>query len=323
MFKRYCTGVFVFFFVIAVAGCTSTGPIGMDGRVKNIDDLAERISYKYNQRYYTQNPYYTGQTKVNNAQLVSRHHQHYGDYALTLFNVRATMGDLPDMVDTFQNYCWYLGGVQREHGIRAENPKSFSLICEPKELRELGKYRSRNDPAYYLYFVNVLLTPKFQAEKVAKNADKIKANEYIINRRDAYRSNAHLDNPKVQTTTSRLRNGYYTNGYATHYRHSIGYYANRQHNNGYSTIHPHTHSYYEDSAAKKLLKANPKSTYYPDTNPYNAVAPRTRPGSAGAYCVNFLINENQTYSTPFSKMADFKKNRELFKTVLNKTKAYC
>jgi len=309
MLKHYCTGVVVLFVAIAATGCTTAGPIGMDGRVKNINDLAALMSYKYN----------GGTTKVVNAQSRSKHHRHYGDFAMTLFNVRATMGDIPDMIDSFRNYCWYLGGVQKIEGMAAENAKKFSLACEPKELREVGKFRSRNDPAYYLYFVNVLLTPKFQPDDVAQKTDLDHASLYIRDREDAYRRNAHLDNPELQTTVSRLANGYYTNGHATHYRHSIGYYANHHHINSYSTAHPHTHKYF----TKPLNPKNPAYTRYANTNPYVTVPRPARPANVGSYCINFLASENQTYNTALSKLPNYAKYRKQFEAVLHKTKAYC
>lgn len=309
MFKRYCTGVIVLVSVFIAIGCTTSGPIGMDGRIKNIDDLAARMSYKYN----------VGLAKVTNAQSLSKHHRHYGDFAMTLFNVRATMGDIPDMINTYRNYCWYLGGVQKVISKGADNSKHFSLGCEPKELREIGKFRSKNDPAYYLFFVNVMLTPKFQPEKVAKATELDNANVYIRDRQKAYRRNAHLDKPQPKSYTSRLANGYYTNGHATHYRHSIGYYVDRQHTNSYSTLHPHEHHYY----TKPLNPKNPSYSHFPNTNPYVTVPRPERPANVGSYCVNFLISENQTYNTAFSDMPNFKKYRKLFIDVLQKTKAYC
>ncbi len=310
MLKHFRTGVIVLFSVFIATGCTTSGPIGMDGRIKNIDDLAARMSFKYN----------VGLTKVANAQSLSKHHRHYGDFALTLFNVRAKMGDIPDMIDTFRNYCWYLGGVQQIISKRADNSKNFSLGCEPKELREIGKFRSKNDPAYYLYFVNVLLTPKFQTDKVAISSEHDNARVYIHDRKNAHRRNAHLDKPKIDAHyTSRLNNGYYVGGHATHYRHSIGYYADRQHTNGYSTLHPHTHNYY----TKPLNPKNPVSVPYHNPNPYLTVPRPAKPANLGSYCVNFLISENQTYNTAFSDMSKFKEYRKLFIDVLQKTKAYC
>ena len=314
MLKRNCTRVLVIFFAIVATGCTasgstSSGPISMDGRIKNIDELAARLSYRYND----------GFKKVGKVQAMSKHHQHYGDFALTLFNVRATMGDLPDMIETFRNYCWYLGGIQRVAGRSSEISKSFALGCEPKELREIGKYRSRKDSRYYLYFVNVVLTPKFKEEKTAENADAYKAESYINNREKANRQNAHLDMPGAHTPLSRLRNGYYTDEHATHYRHSIGYYSHHQHNNGYSTIHPHEHNYYQDRSDIK----NPSYTRYSNKNPYNNVARPVKPVSTGVYCVNFLTSENQTYNTALTKLPNYKKYRKEFISILNKTKAYC
>jgi len=143
MLKRYLIRVFIFSFVALTTGCVSSGPIALEGRATSINDLATRLSFRYN----------GGLNNVRHNKPKSKWHGEYGSFAMTLFSVKASVGDIPDMVSTFRDYCSFRGGIQNEVGLLAESPKSFSIACEPRQPR-FG-----TDPAYFLFFVNVLLSP--------------------------------------------------------------------------------------------------------------------------------------------------------------------
>jgi len=312
MVKRYFTRVFVLFIAVVATGCVASGPIAMDGRITNINDLAARMSNKYN----------IGLRKVANAPSQSKHHRHYGNFAMTLFNVRATMGDVPDMLASFQNYCWYLGGIQKEVGIRRHNQKSYSLICEPKQ------YGRVKDPAYFLFFVNVLLSPKYQTNPEVYKTDTRKtdidhANLYIANRYNAHRQGVFRHGANARNVYPSNANGYYkdpqyTSSEFSNPGHSIGYYTNARNENGYYLKRRNTNPYDPYRRKPAVISSYPRYA-----NPDNTVAKRTRSASSPAYCVNFLISENQTYDTAFSDMPSYKKRRAQFEKVLKSTRAHC
>lgn len=313
MLKRNFIRVFVSILAVVATGCVSSGPIGMDGRVTSINELAARMNDRYNH----------GPTKVINSQPDSPRHKQFGSFVLTLFNVKATYNDIPDMVNSFRNYCQYRGGIQREIGIQQKNPKSFSIVCEPIVSGYTG------DPAYFLFFVNVLLSPNSLAQTTAHQSNE-----------DSHRLNT--DARRSSTNADGLLDGYWSNKgparpntpgvYQSHrdaYRSNTG---TRQLNTG--SRQSNTNSLESTASGSWSIRDG----YWSYTDANQPKADGNQPNTDGnrypsnsdtsgsnspALCVNFLASENRTDRTAFSDMRNYAPYRESFEALLKKSKDHC
>jgi len=356
MHKRTFISVFIFLSAIVATGCTTSGAIGIDGRISNLNELADRISYKY----------HGGLSNVKNSPPNLKHHRHYGDFAMTLFNVRAGRNDVPDMINSFRNYCSYIGGFQRDVRNQAAKSDSFSLICEPNEV-----YGKVKDPAYFLFFVNVLLSPSSLSNTHAAGAHSTDKHKKVETQKKVVPDHTHPDhthpshthsNKGGHTHKTKFDNTNRRNPHSDNANHQSNYLIKTHHKHSYpsnvlapSTHHGHKkHSHGGHHGYKDWHHSKPHAAIKQNVNPYYLVprnknpyynAPRNTPDyhtihkhkraskgrgpkhkkvyKAKGYCVNFLISENQTHSTVFTHMPNYEDYRKRFEAVLESTKNYC